>query len=49
MIAGGKCRRFATVGLMELVLGNSMTMALRMEDEACRYLNERTIHIEFTQ
>ena len=44
MIAGGKCRRFATIGLMESVLGNSMTMDLLMEAKACRYLNERTTH-----
>ena len=44
MIAGGKCRRFTTIGIMESVLGNSITMALLMEVEACRYLNERKTH-----
>ena len=42
-------RRFTTIGLMELVLGNSITMALLMEVEACRYLNERTTHTKFTK
>ena len=49
IIAGGKCRRFATIGLMESVIGKSMTKALLVEVEACIYLNERTIHTEFTQ
>ena len=46
LIAFEKCVGFTTIGHMELVLGNSMTMALLVEAEACRCFNERKTHTQ---
>ena len=45
MIAGGKCRGFSTIGLMESTLRNSMNITFLVEIEANKHFNEEITHI----
>ena len=49
LYVGEKCIGFTTIGLMELVLENSVTMAFLVEDDACRCFNERKTHTKNIQ